>query len=248
MRFYLTGRIAIEGAATVDQTSLPGGHGRLALVYLTSERHRPVPSQQLAAALWDDRPPPSADTSLRAIVSKLRGVLAAVGLDGAASIVADGGCYQLRVPGAWVDLEAAANAVDRAEGAWRTGDVAGAWSHATVAAAIARRPLLPGDDVGWVAALRGRLRALHVRALTVLTDADLATGQHDLAVALARELVAMEPFREAAYRQLMSAHLASGDRAEALRVYDQLRTLLADELGVEPAPETRAVHLDALRA
>lgn len=247
MRFYLTGRLTLEGADRVDQADLPGRQGRVALAYLVLERHRPVPAHELVTAIWDDDPPRSVDASLRAIVSKLRGVLERAAGAEPVAVEVDGGCYQLRAGGAWVDLETAATEVDRAEGRWRAGDGTAAWSHATVAAGIARRPLLPGEDLPWLAAARGRLRGVHVRALSVLTEVHRERGDHGLAVSLARDLVELEPFREAGHRALMSAHLAAGDRAEAVRAYERCRSLLSEELGVDPSPETETVYLAALR-
>jgi SARP family transcriptional regulator, regulator of embCAB operon len=246
LRVYVTGRVCLEGAQLVDQAVLPGRQGRLALVALVVERHHPLPLDALAAALWGERLPGSWETSLRAIVSKLRGVLVTAAPD--ATIVSDAGCYQVDLGDAWVDVEAAANAVDRAEGALRNRQLDAAWSQATVAAAIARRPVLPGEDLPWVAALRGRVRSVRVRAVAVLTQVYLARADHPLAVATARELIDLEPYREAGYRQLMQAHAASGDRAEAVRVYGQLRELLRHDLGVDPDPETRRVHERCLRA
>jgi SARP family transcriptional regulator, regulator of embCAB operon len=146
-----------------------------------------------------------------------------------------------------VDIEVAANAVERAEGAWRHADVATTWSEATVAAGIVRRPLLPGEERPWIIALRTRLDEMGVRALDLLVQVYLARGEHSLAIAVGRDLVALEPFREASYRHLMRAHLAAGDRAEAVRTHQQLRSLLTDELGVDPATETTALYLDVLR-
>lgn len=246
-RFYLTGRVAIEGSALVDQTDLPGRHGRLALVRLTLARHRPVPTGELAEAIWGDAVPTSVDTSLRAVMSKLRSALAAAQATPPPTIAFDAGCYQLRAPGAWVDIEAAANAVDRAEGAWRAGDARCTWSHASVAASIARRPLLPGEDAPWVAEAQGRLRRVHVRALAVLADLWSERGDHGLAVATARDLVALEPLREASHRALIAAHQAAGDAAEAARAYEDCRRLLAEELGVGPSAETEALHMQVLR-
>lgn len=239
VRFYLTGRVCIEGEVLVDQAELPGRQGRLALVCLVAERHRPMPLDELAAALWGDRLPTSWETSLRAVVSKLRTVLAR----GAphAALASDNACYQAMLADAWVDTEAAANAVDRAEGALRRNALHEAWSQATVAAGIARRPVLPGEELPWVAALRGRIRSLRVRALDVLAQVYLARADHPLAVSTARELTDLEPYREAGYRHLMAAHNASGDRADAIRVYAELRELLGEDLGVDPAPETRRV-------
>lgn len=246
LRFYLTGGVAIEGSQTFDQAALPGRQGRLALVYLIVERHRPVPIHELAGALWGDELPRSWESSLRVVVSKLRTVLARAG-DTEVRIVSEGGCYRVRLDHAWVDIEVAANAVDRAEGAWRHGDLTTTWSEATVAAGIARRPLLPGEQQAWIAVLRTRLQDLRVRALDLLVHVYLARGEHTLAIAVGRDLVALEPFREASYRHLMRAHLAAGDRAEAIRTHQQLKVLLTDELGVDPSTETAALYLDILR-
>jgi len=246
LRFYLTGRISVEAATLVDQARLPGAQGRLALVYLVVERHRPVPVDELAAAVWGPDLPGSWEIALRAIVSKLRGTLREVGADGA--LTSDGGCYQARLGNAWVDVEAARNALDRAEGALRRGDVAAAWSDSTVAAAITGRPLLPAEDLAWVDALRSDLHAVWVRANDVLAEAYIADGQHGVAAGVARGLVDAEPYRESGYRHLMRAHVAAGNRGEAVRVYAELRRRLIDELGVEPSPPTEAVYLQALRS
>lgn len=246
VRFYLTGRVAVEGATTVDQTRLPGGQGRRALVHLVLARHRPVPVEELVDVLWGGAPPASWETAVRAVVSKLRGALAEAGA--ADAVVAEGGCYQLRVPGAWVDVEEAGRSLHRAEGARRAGDLHAAWTAATVTASITAHPILPGMDDPELASLRDRCRQMRVRALDVLTAVWLGRGDAQLAVQIAREAVALEPFREQGYRSLMRAHLAAGDRAEALRVYAECRELLVEELGVEPAPETAGVYLEALAA
>ena len=238
VRFYLTGRIVVEGRQLLDQAELPGRQGRLALVYLVAHRHRPVRVEELAAALWGDDLPRSWEPSLRVIVSKLRSALDGVGAGG---LRRDGGCYHALLGPAWVDLEAAANAVDRAEGARRHGDAEAAWSEATVAAAITARPLLDGEDLPWVHDLRMALDGLAVRALDVLCEANLARGDHRLAAGAARRLISLAPFREAGYRHLMRAEAAAGDPAEALQVYRRLQVLLEEELGSVPAPPTQAV-------
>jgi SARP family transcriptional regulator, regulator of embCAB operon len=246
VRVYLTGRVCIEGETLLDQAELPGRQGRLALVRLVAERHHPMHLDELATALWGERLPSSWETSLRAIVSKLRTVLATTARD--ARIVSDAGCYQIKLGDAWVDLEAAANAIDRAEGALRSSQLDRAWSQATVAAGIARRSILPSEDLTWVAELRGRIRSVRFRAVDVLAQVYLARADHPLAAMMARELVDLEPYREAGYRHLMNAHASSGDRAEAVRVYGSLRDLLCRDLGVDPDPETQRTFEQVLRA
>jgi SARP family transcriptional regulator, regulator of embCAB operon len=243
VRFYLTGRIVVEGRQLLDQAELPGRQGRLALVYLVARRHRPVRVEELAEALWGQSLPRSWEPSLRAVVSKLRSALDGVGAGG---LRRDGGCYHALLGSAWVDLEAAANAVDRAEGARRNHDAETAWSEATVAASITARPLLDGEDLPWVHDLRMELDGLAVRALDVLCEVNLARGDHRLAATAARRLISLAPFREAGYRHLMRAEAAAGDPAEALQVYRRLRVLLAEELGSTPSPPTQSVFSELL--
>jgi SARP family transcriptional regulator, regulator of embCAB operon len=61
-------------------------------------------------------------------------------------------------------------------------------------------------------------------------------------------MVRIRPFRETGYRVLMHAHTASGTTAKTLRVYERCRTLIAEELGVPPSAETRALHAQVLRS
>lgn len=248
LRVYITGRLTIEhGAATVDQSQLPGRQGRRALAYLILHRSRAVPRNELLDALWGDSPPRSADAAMSALVSKLRSALAKVGVDEPATLASSAGCYQLRLPpGTAVDVETAANSLDRAEGAARAGDLVTAWSCATVASAILRRPLLPGEDAPWLDDRRRQLRDLLLRAYDCLVEIWLQHGDTTLAVAVATRALDIAPFRESGYRRLMRAHAAAGDRAEALRVYERCRTLLRDELGVDPSAETEAFYRELL--
>ena len=248
VRLYVTGRLTLEnGGQLLDQADLPGRQGRLALAFLALFRTRPVPRDELVAALWPEAAPPSADSALSAVVSKLRSSLTRVGLDGSATVEASAGCYALRLPpGTTVDVETAANSLDRGEGALRAGDLQRAWTSATVATAILRRPLLPGDDAPWITQHRTRLNGLLLRAYDCVVDVWLQRGDTTLAVATARNALEVAPFRESAHRRLMRAHAAAGDRAEALRVYEDCRKLLRDELGVSPSDETQALYADLL--
>ena len=248
MRLYVTGRLCIEhGSQLLDQAELPGRQGRLALAFLALFRTRPVPRDELLGALWPETAPPSADSALSAVVSKLRSGFTRIGLDGAATVEASAGCYALRLPaGTTVDVETAANSLDRGEGALRAGDLRRAWTEATVATAILRRPLLPGEDAPWITQHRTRLRDLQLRAYDCVVEVWLQRGDTTLAVATARSALDVAPFRESAHRRLMRAHAAAGDRAEALRVYEECRTLLRDELGVSPSAQTQALYAELL--
>ena len=95
---------------------------------------------------------------------------------------------------------------------------------------------------------RRDLTQVRLRALSVLAGACLREGDAAEAVTWAEQMTALEPFRESGYRRLMEAHVAAGNRAEALRVYERCRRLLADELGTYPSPETESIYRSLLEA
>jgi SARP family transcriptional regulator, regulator of embCAB operon len=250
-RIYLTGVIAIEnGTQLVREKQFPGRQGRIAFAFLALNRHRPVHRDEMMGAIWPNDSPAQTDSSLDAILSKLRGVLKSAGFTpGDAGVLVNSGSIAIQLPpDTWVDIEAAGNALDEAEGALRRNDLASAWSLANVAVVISCRPFLPDVDAPWIESQRGALRTLQMRALHCLVT--VSAGNHEplLAIQHAAEMVELEPFRETAYQLLMKMHAAAGDRAEALRVFAKCRELLRDELGVSPSPQTEAVYLEILRA
>jgi DNA-binding SARP family transcriptional activator len=240
VRIQLCGRICVEVDGARRESRLPGPQGRRLFAYLTIRRFDALSRQDLAPALWGEHPPASPEPALNALLSRLRAALAPVTLDG----------LQLVLPqAAWVDLEAARDAIHRAESSLAQQDWGRAWSASQITLFTARRGFLPGDDLPWIAEIRGELESLHVRALEAYAASSLNVAGTELATAerSARDLVARAPFRESGYRVLMAALAARGNTAEALRVYDRLMRLLSDELGVIPSQQTRNLHARLLR-
>src|SRR5215213_7041478 len=121
LRIYLTNRVLVEESGTVllDERRLMGRQGRLAFAYLVGERLRAVSRDELAEELWLGTVPPSWERSLSALISKLRALLASAGIPGVA-LTSSFGHYQLLLPAdVWIDVEAASEAIDRAETALR---------------------------------------------------------------------------------------------------------------------------------
>jgi DNA-binding SARP family transcriptional activator len=249
LRIYLAGNVAVErGDRLVPERRLPGRQGRLAFALLVVERGDALAKDTIADIVWGGSPPNGWDTALRAIMSKLRGVMDQTGLGDSVAIESAYGCYQMRLPAdTWIDLEAAGKAAHDAETALRAGNLAEANGETLVAAAIARRPFLAGDDGEWVERQRVRLRDIRVRALLCRAEVAIANADPASAAGDAKLVIELEPYREAAYVLLMRAHASGGSHAEALKDYDRLRTLMADELGASPSPATEAVYLEILR-
>lgn len=235
MRIQLCGRVCIEIEGERREPRLPGPQGRRLFCFLTIRRFSAITRQDVCAALWGDQLPAAPDTALNALLSRLRSTLKPVSFEG----------LRPQLPAsAWVDLDAARDAIHRAESAVALGAWGRAWGAAQVTLFTARRGFLPGEDLPWIADIRSELDGLHVRALETYAEASLRVAGTELATAerSARDLVARAPFRESGYRLLMAALAARGNSAEALRVYDSLVRLLSKELGVVPSQPTRELH------
>lgn len=94
----------------------------------------------------------------------------------------------------------------------------------------------------WQLAQRVRYRELALHALHTLTEHHLDRGEYSRAIDSATSLLAVDPWREDAYRQLMLALARSGQRAAALAQFEACRRILAKEIGVEPSAETIALQ------
>lgn len=87
-----------------------------------------------------------------------------------------------------------------------------------------------------------RLEEARIRAVEMKIDAELALGRHAELVGELKALVAAGPLRERRRGQLMLALYRSGRQGEALRVFQEGRKALVEELGVDPGPELQELH------
>ena len=237
-RIQLCGRLVVELGGKRVEDALPGPKGRLLLAYLVLGRDRRMTRDELLTAVYGEEASPDRHPSLSVLLSKLRGV---IGPD----LVAGRSELELVLPGdAFVDVEAALEALHRAESHVAAHEWAEAWGPAGVAYHVARRPLLPAEDRPWLDDWRRRLQDVHLRGLECFAEARLGLGGPTLSQAedCARQLIELAPYRETGHRILIEALEQRGNLAEGLRAYDRLRVLLRDELGVPPSPVLQAVH------
>jgi DNA-binding SARP family transcriptional activator len=243
VRIQICGPLAIERDGQRLDPLLPGRQGRLLFTYLVVNRHRQIPRDELAEALWREPDPAAVDTRLNPLLSKLRRVFGTGSIDGRSTL-------RLCLAEAWVDLEAAAEAIHRAESSVAQQDWARAWGPALTALLVAERSFLPGEDARWIDEVRHQLTVVHLRALECYAAAGLGLGGTELdgAVRAGRQLIRLAPLRESGYRYLMRALTAQGNLAEALDIYGQLSECLRNQLGVSPSPATRALYEQLLSA
>jgi SARP family transcriptional regulator, regulator of embCAB operon len=242
-RIQLCGRLAVELAGRSLTDRLPGGQARTLFTYLAVNRALPSSRERLIDALWPRGAPPGAEASLSALLSRLRAALGGEIVSGRSDV-------RLFLPAdAWVDVEAAEEAIHRAESAVAQADWARGWGPSLVALFIARRGFLPNQDLPWADEHRRRLQEIRCSAMECYAAVALGVGGTELAPGerVARELVAAEPYRERAHGLLMEILAARGNTAEALLLYEALRERLRDELGATPAPALRALQERILR-
>jgi DNA-binding SARP family transcriptional activator len=218
--------VAIDGERIEDR--LPGRQGRMLFAFLTVNRARRLTRDELVDALW----PEGRDGGLAPLLSKLRRVAPLEDLE-------------LRLPAdTEIDVETAVETVHRAESAVAQGDFHRAWGPAQVAMFVSRRVFLGGHVAHWIDEIRASMASVNLRALEAYAQAGVGIGGTEVAAAVraGRELVRREPYRETGYRALMEALAAEGNAAEALRVYDDLRRLLHEDLGTSPSAPTQVLH------
>src|SRR3954451_4088947 len=243
-RIQLCGRLVVQIEGERVEASLPGRQGRLLVAYLVLNRDRPVRRDELIEALWPDAQPASGDALLRPPLSRLRKALGQGRIEGRSELT-------LALPdGAYVDWDAARMALAATREALATGDYRTASQRGAEAVEIAERGLLPGLEAHWIDERRRELEELRTEALEAIAIAGVAQGGPALADAerAARAAIEAAPFRESARAALMEALGAGGNVAEALRAYDDLRTMLRDELGTTPSPRVVALYERLLKA
>ncbi len=203
-----------------------------ALLYYLAENERPQQREHLLSVFWPDNERESAQQVLRTTLHGLRNALGD-GLQVERDAVA-------LAPGVAVDARMFTRNL-----AAPSADV----PKLETVLALYRGPFLdgfnPGDDIEfeqWMMAARERYQRMAVRGLVSLSRAQALTGDYAVALGALERGLALDPLQEDLQRETIRLAYFSGDRAGAIRRYDQLRRLLDEELGVPPMAETRALY------
>jgi DNA-binding SARP family transcriptional activator len=235
LRIQLIGTFHVwRGDVPVGSEEWRGQKARDLLKILLLGRGRFVAKDQLLDWLWPGADPALAEASLHSAISELRRCLEpglARGRDSAfVQTRREGYCFNLDAPVS-VDLFELEQALDSHE-------------RANMEAALARGGELLDEAryADWATKERERLQAARLEAYARLAELCQAEGSYSDAATAAEAGLALDNTRETLWRALMQARSSQGDRAAALSAYDRCRTALARELGVDPAPETAALH------
>ncbi|MEI8412923.1 MULTISPECIES: ATP-binding protein [unclassified Kribbella] len=214
---------------------------RALLVRLALAGGMSVPDHRLAADLWGDVDLARPTERLRVLASRLR---AALGSPDSLTRVNGGYALAARLS----DLTEAQAAAERVHAAVRSGDHFGVRAAARAALALWRGPSLADLRTIPYAVTEGeQLDAWRLALQVELLDAELALGHAAEAGRELEALAAENPLHERLWCLLALALYRTGRQADALSRMARLRTRLADELGVDPAPDTAAMELRLLR-
>nr|WP_214662092.1 BTAD domain-containing putative transcriptional regulator [Streptomyces polyasparticus] len=245
MRFEVLGplRVRTEGGATL---TVPEAKVRALLATLLAHAGHPIGTDRLIEDLWNDAArPANAPNALQTKVSQLRRALER-GEPGARTLVEFGPAgYRLAVRDEDVDATRFGELVTQAR---KTRDPRTQASLLSDALGLWRGTAFDGfRDAPYVRTAVARLEEQRITAQEKLASLRVDLGEHaQLADELAA-LVAEHPLREGLRAVQMRALYRSGRQSEALATYHALSRHLADDLGLDPGPELRALYEAMLR-
>jgi WD40 repeat protein/serine/threonine protein kinase/DNA-binding SARP family transcriptional activator len=210
---------------------------RALLAFLAVEADKPHDRTALAALLWPETSDTNARSNLRFTLSSLRHAIGDHDAEPAYLIVRPESIQFNAASSAWVDL----HELERGLPQGQLFDAA----MAEAALRYVRGPLLAGfalDDCPefeqWLLIQRERINRQVLACLGRLANYYEHRHEYERALPFARQQVELEPWDEAANRQLMRLLAFSGRRSEALAQYESLGLALEQELAVEPEAET----------
>jgi DNA-binding SARP family transcriptional activator len=242
--FRLLGPLEVADGGRV--LALGGAQQRALLAVLLLRANEVVSMDRLIDELWGDEPPATAAKVVQVYVSQLRKALAQAGREPVIGTRPPG--YVARVEPDELDVARFERELDRARRARSAGNPEEAARLLREALALWRGQALADFSYEpFAQPAIARLEELRLVALEERVESDLALGRDSDLVGEVEALVAQYPLREGLRGQLMLALYRSGRQAEALDAYQQARSVLVEELGIDPSPSLQELEKAILR-
>ena len=239
MEFRLLGALeVIENGQDITPTA-PKLREVLALLVLRNNQLVQIDS--LIDELWGENPPSSSLSTLQTYIYKLRKVVFDRSAD--STLVTKQAGYLAIIPPGNVDACRFEESLTQGRKAMEQGDAAVSAQLLAKALSLWRGPALA--DVLPGSALAAHVTGLEENRLTAVElriDAELKLGRHVELISELKGLTSAHPYHEGLHTKLMLALYRAGRRGEALESYQQVRSVLVDELGVEPSAQTRRMQ------
>lgn len=221
-----------------NEVAVGGAKLRALLAVLALHVGRVVSAEHLVEALWGEDPPAAVRNGLQGLASKLRRALGSSDL-----IVMRGDGYALDLPPDAIDVGGFEQRAAEGRAMAAAGEPGRAVDLLAEADALWRGdPLADFVYEDFASAAITRLSESRLSVLEERLDLELQLGRHQRATVQLEGLVAAHPLREGFRGLLMLALYRAGRQADALRVFQEGRQLLGEELGLEPGPELRRLE------
>jgi DNA-binding SARP family transcriptional activator len=229
--------VSVDGRRINDDL---GPAGRLLSGYLFEYSDHVHRRERLVEMFWGRLDPDRARAAFNTALWRLRKLLAhEPRSEGGRNLQTHGAEIVLeRAPWLTIDTHCFASAVTQRMEPRSAGDVAARVSLLESAIQNYAGPFLDGEDADWILEERERLHTLYVRAESELMRCYGTNECYEDAIAAARRILVADPFREAVFRCLALLFVLNGQRGKALILYEQWRTAILAELGVDPMPQT----------
>ena len=235
--------IGVLGPLEIDEGRVQlGSRDRLVLAALATHPGSALSAEQLADAVWGERPPASWAKNLQGCVVRIRKVL------GREAVQTSRHGYALHLPADDVDSLRFEEQVNRARELLTLGEADRAAYLVTDALALWHGKAF-ADLESWDPALAAasRLDELRLEAEELRVDALLRAGRYREVLSEAQVLIRAAPLREHRWMLLARAQYQSGQQGEALRTIHQLKGVLVEHLGIDPGPDVVALETSILR-
>ncbi len=215
---------------------------RALLVRLAWDCGRLVGADALVDAVWPGEPPEHPGAAVQSLVSRLRRAL-----PGDPVVTGPAGSYRLDLAADAVDAHRFQRLAREAREALESGQIARAAASARQALALwTGEPLLDAGRADFAEVARVRLSEVWLSVVEDRLETDLLSGRERTVAAEAEALIRAHPLRERLRVLAMRGLVTEGSNGAALRVYEQARRMLAEELGVDPGPQLQREYLAVL--
>ncbi len=218
---------------------------RLLFAMLAIRRGQDVPRDQLFEYLWPEMDVERAKNNLYVVWSTMKAALVGEADKGAPCpyIESVGGVCRTVRDAVRTDVDEFENLLIAAREAEAAGQPSTALRAYERIADLYRGDLLPGDVYDdWFATLRDHYRSSFVDAMLRATALLMTADDPGNAIIYARRAIQSDPFREDLFQAALRCQIAAGQRSSAIDTYFQCRDNLAEELGLDPSVETRALY------
>ena len=226
-----------------DVPPLPSRAARSLLAYLATHRGVRHPRDHLVDRFWPELPPNRGRRRLSHTLWQVQDALSELrGEVDHLDVSADAIGFDPAVP-CWVDVEEFTRGLDRARERRSTADArVRDLTDLEATVGLYRGEFLTGHDDPWIITERERLHQRYLEALGWLVGLAKAHAAYDDALVYARRLTNEDPLREDGHREVMRLSMLLGRTSDAIRQFERVQEVLAEELGAEPSAETVELH------